>query len=329
MNKELLGFLHTGGTVYKYTIKNGPTEAKIISYGAALSELKLSGQNVICGYDRLCDYIEDDSHQGGIIGRVANRIKGAEISVEGKIYRLTKNDGENCLHGGFGFDKKPWNVLNFCDTGITLSYHSENLEEGFPSAVDVTVTYSIDDNGALRIDYFAKPDGKTPIALTNHAYFNLNCIGSDVLTHDAEIFSERYTEVDENLIPTGKRPLVDGTPLDFRKKRRIGEKIDEVGIGYDHNLILSPSCESYDSLPLAARIYGDEIIMSVYTDQPGIQLYTANFLGGKPDFKGGVKRIKHGGLCLEAQTEPGAPRIYDAGEEYRQSTIYKLEKRKL
>lgn len=327
MKKEIFGFLNTGATVHKFTIKNADTEASIITYGAALTEFKLFGHDVVMGYDKLDDYIADDSHQGGIIGRVANRLKDAEIYIDKKLYRITKNDGENCLHGGFGFDKRLWAVSEFCDTGVTLTYHSENFEEGFPASVDVKVTYSITDDGALKIDYYATPDGKTPIALTNHAYFNLNKIGTTVLSHTAQIFADRYTEVDHTLIPTGKRPTVNGTPLDFRVPKKIGKEIENMGVGYDHNFILFPCNETHSALPLAARITADEIVMSVYTDQPGIQLYTANFLGGKPDFKGGVKRIKHGGLCLEAQTEPGAPRIYAAGEEYRQTTIYKLEKR--
>ncbi len=327
MNKKVFGFLDTGATVHKFTIKNLDTEATVMTYGATLTELKFLGRDVLCGYDTLDDYVIDDSHQGGIIGRVANRIKNAEITVDEKLYSLTKNDGENCLHGGNGFDRRVWNVVDFCDTGITLSYISKDFEEGFPSSVEATVTYSIDERGALKIDYLAIPDGKTPIAMTNHAYFNLNEIGTDVLSHTAMISADRYTEVDTTLIPTGNRPSVEGTALDFRKETEIGKRIGEVGMGYDHNFILSHSPEKYDSLPLAAKVCGEKIKMSVYTDQPGIQFYTGNFLCGEPDFKGGRKRIKHGAFCLEAQTEPGQAKIYSAGEEYRQTTIYKLEKR--
>ena len=327
MNKTFFGFLNTGAPVFKFTIKNADTEATIMTYGATLTELKISGQDVLCGYDTLDAYIEDDSHQGGIIGRVATRIKNAEITVDGRLYRLTKNDGENCLHGGNGFDRQVWNVADFCDTGITLTYFSKDFEEGFPSAVEAKVKYSIDEKGALKIDYFAVPDGKTPISMTNHAYFNLNKIGTDVLTHKAQIFADWYTEVDETLIPTGRRPAVEGTALDFRVAKAIGEDIESVGMGYDHNFILSGNGERYDSLPLAARIWGDDVMMSVYTDQDGIQFYTGNFLCGKPNFKGEAKRIKHGAFCIEAQTEPGRARIYSAGEQYRQTTIYKLEKR--
>ena len=327
MNKKIFGFLDTGTPIYKFTIKNAETEAVIMTYGATLTELKCAGHDVLCGYDELEAYIQDDSHQGGIIGRVANRIKNAEITVDKKLYRLTKNDGENCLHGGNGFDRQIWNVADFCDTGITLTYYSKDLEEGFPAAVEAKVTYSIDVNGALKIDYFATPDGNTPISMTNHAYFNLNKIGTDVLTHKAQIFADRYTEVDETLIPTGRRPLVEGTALDFRAAKAIGEDIGAVGLGYDHNFILSGNDETYATLPLAARIWGDKLTMSVYTDQGGIQFYTGNFLCGKPDFKGGAKRIKHGAFCLEAQTEPGCAKIYSVGMTYRQTTIYKLEKR--
>lgn len=327
MNKKVFGFLDTGAAVHNFTIKNADTEATVMTYGATLTSLKIAGHEVLCGYDSLSEYIADDSHQGGIIGRVANRIKDAEINVDGKLYHLTKNDGENCLHGGNGFDRRVWSIVDFCDTGVTLSYFSKDFEEGFPASVEVRVTYSIDSEGALKIDYFATADGKTPIALTNHAYFNLNEIGTDVLTHTAKINADSYTEVNDTLIPTGKRPSVDGGALDFRQEREIGKRIGEVGMGYDHNFILSPTEEKYDSLPLAARVCGNTISMSVYTDQPGIQFYTGNFLCGEPDFKGGKKRIKHGAFCLEAQTEPGNAKIYNADEEYRQTTIYKLEKR--
>ena len=327
MNKKVFGFLNTGAPVYKITIKNAEVEATVMTYGATLTELKISGHDVLCGYDKIEDYLADDSHQGGIIGRVANRIKDAEITVDGNLYRVTKNDGENCLHGGNGFDKRLWNIVDFCDTGITLSYFSDNFEEGFPSAVDTRVTYSIDDGGALKIDYFATPDGNTPISLTNHAYFNLNKLGTDVLSHTAVIYADRYTEVDKNLIATGRKLPVENTALDFRTETQIGKRIGEVGMGYDHNFILCPSNEKYDSLPLVAKINGNAISLSVYTDQPGMQFYTGNFLFGEPNFKGGSKRIKHGAFCLETQTEPGNAKVYHSGEEYRHTTISKLEKR--
>lgn len=333
MKAKIFGKLDTGATVYKYLLKNEQAEAAVITYGAAIQSLCAYGINVVGGYDDLESYIADDSHQGAIIGRVANRIGGARFTMDGTQYALPKNDGDNCLHGGEGFDRKIWEVESASDKSITLFYHSEDGEEGFPSALDVKVTYTLK-KATLTIDYVARPRGKTPIALTNHAYFNLDGFGSDVLDHTVQIFADAYTEVNGELIPNGVRPSVDGTPFDFRMPKRISKDFNERLNGYDHNFILTPK-EGY-SLPdgrrlgYAARVTGKSLEMKVYTDQPGLQFYTGNFLGGAPDFAGGIKRIKHGALCLEAQTEPNCVNsgvgFYSDGEEYLQTTVYSIER---
>ena len=335
MKRTLFGKLSTGESVYSYRLENEKIFAEIITFGAAIRKFGFSDgkqKNIVGSFDSMENYLSDTSHQGAIIGRVANRIAGAKFELDGKIYHLPKNDNENCLHGGVGFDRKVWNVEDFCDDFITLSYYSKDGEEGFPGGLRITVKYSLV-GSALIIDYKAYPEAKTPIALTNHAYFNLDGVGGDVYSHKVQIFANRYTAVDENLIPTGEHPEVSGTVFDLREPKAIGDAISEDFIGYDHNFVLSPT--EFDDfsgkrLGLAARVSSVDTSLSVYTDMNDMQFYIGNFLSGKPDFAGGVKRIKHGAFCLETQTEPNAVNrglgIYGKGEVYTHTTAFKLEK---
>ena len=332
MSRKFFGVTPCGGEAHIYTLKNEKAEATITDYGATLLSLKIDGVDVIGGFDRLEDYFTDDSHQGAIIGRVANRIEGACFTMDGKEYNLPANNGRNCLHGGRGFDFRLWSADEYNDNNITFTYTAKDGEEGFPAKLDVTVRYILDGSD-LIIDYKAIPDGTTPIALTNHAYFNLNGLGKDILTHKLTLFADRYTTVNDELIPTGERPLVDGTAFDFRAAKAIGKDIGNVEGGYDHNYILTPEIANEyigKELGLIAILEGDALRMKMYTDQPGVQLYTGNFLGNGHDFKGGIKQVKHGALCLEAQTEPNAVKrgecFYKAGEEYVQTTVYSFEK---
>jgi aldose 1-epimerase len=326
---KTFGKLDTGATVYEYILKNEDAEVAIITFGAIVRKFTVFGRDIVGGYDDIEGYLADDSHQGGIIGRVANRVANAKFVMDGKEYKLPKNDGENCLHGGVGFDRRIWSVKEASDESILLSLRSENMEEGFPSALEVEVRYTLI-GSALKIEYSAIPDGKTPIALTNHSYFNLNGLGGTILEHTVEIFADRYTEVGDDLIPNGSRPELKGTAFDLTKPIKIGTHVGGDFIGYDHNFILCPT-EFDGGLGLAARVVGDEFKMSVYTDQPGVQFYIGNFLGGEPDFKGGIKRVLHGAFCLETQTEPNCINhgigFYDKGEKYTHTTIYKIEKK--
>lgn len=342
MEKKLFGILDTGAEIYEYTLKNEDAEVSIITYGGVIRKFTVFGTDIVGGYDTLDAYIADDSHQGGIIGRVANRVGGASFTMDGKRYFLPKNDGENCLHGGNGFDRRIWSLAEYSEAdkpenygkeSITLTYVSKDGEEGFPAELAIAVCYTLKGT-ALHISYVAIPSGKTPISLTNHAYFNLNGLGGDVLSHEVEIFADSYTSVDENLIPDGNKPSVSGTAMDFLTPHTIGERIGEVAGGYDHNYILSP--REYINLGniklgLAARVKGDKLTMNVYTDRPGIQFYTGNFLGGAPDFKDGVKRIKHGAFCLETQIEPNAINnglgFFNEGEIYSHNTLYSIERK--
>ena len=335
MEKSLFG-KYDDKEVYLYTLKNDVATLKIMTKGATVVSFKTFGTEIIGGFDSFDGYLADTSNQGAIIGRVANRIEDATFTMDGAIYMLPANNNGNCLHGGRGFNERMWEVLSASDNEITLSYFSPDGEEGFPAELSVEVTYTLID-ATLVINYKATPDGKTPIALTNHSYFNLDGFGDTVLNHTAVIYADRYTDVDERLIPNGKRPEVAGTAFDFRTPRKIGERFSDGLDGYDHNYILSPTLFKTflgKEVGLGAVVEGERLKMSVYTDQPGVQFYTANFLKKRaPEhiFHGGINPIKHGGFCLEAGTEPNCINhgigFYDAGEVYTQTTVYQVEEK--
>ena len=335
MEKKYFGSLPTGEEIYLYTLENDDALVNIMTRGATIVNFVAYGTDIVAGFDTLETYLNESSHQGAIIGRVANRVANGQFTMDGKTYNLPKNDhGVCCLHGGDGFDHKVWNVTDYNGSSITLTYHSCDGEEGFPAALDVKVTYTLE-GASLLIDYVATPDGKTPIALTDHAYFNLNGIGGTIEDHTAVIYADRYTEVDDSLIPNGEHPLVFDTPFDFTHPKTIGEGFSEGVDGYDHNFVLCPELsDEYieingtEKLPLVAQVTNLKLTLNVYTDQEGLQFYTGNFLAGEPNFRGGVKRVKHGAFCLEAQTEPNCinhgKAFYDAGEVYKQTTVYEV-----
>ncbi len=332
MEKKLFGRLDGGEEIFICTLKSGDYSAEIINYGAAIKSFSASGIDAIGGYPTLSDYVVDKTDQGATVGRVANRINGAVLNIDGAVYMLTDNENGACLHGGEGFRKRVWNIDEYCDSSVTLSYYSPDGEDGFPAGLSVTLKYTLD-GGALIMEYEAVPEGKTAIALTNHSHFNLSGFESDVLSHRVRIYADRYTKIDERLIPTGERPEVASTPFDFSEPHEIGERKHNGEYGYDHNFILKPECFSEFSgkrLALAAVAEGNLLRFEVYTDQPGLQFYTGNFLSGGPKLFGTVEKTKHKTFCLEAQTEPNCVShgigIYDAGERYTQTTVYKISK---
>lgn len=332
MNKRTFGYLPTGEVISLYTISNDDASLSVMERGGAIVKFEVYGKDIIGGYDNLDDYLEDSSHQGALIGRVANRVANAEFEMDGKIYKLPKNNNGNCLHGGVGFDYRVWSVDEFTEDHITLSYTSADGEEGFPSELHTVVTYKLDGT-ALLIDYKAYPKGKTPIALTNHSYFNLNGIGGLIEDHKIKIYADRYTAVNDMLIPNGEQPLVEGTVFDLKEPIRMGARLSEDFIGYDHNFILNGEKKETlfgKELSLAAEVFADELSMQVYTDQPGVQFYMGNFLGKGPDFRGGHKPVVHGAFCLETQTEPDCINhgvgFYEAGQVYTHSTVYKVNR---
>ena len=333
MKKELFGKLKDGREVHAYELNSGSSTAKIIDYGATIVYFKPLGDvNIIGGYNNIESYEMDGSNQGATIGRVANRIKDAQFTLDGALYMLPQNNGNHCLHGGIGFKRKVWDVIEYDGQSILLSCFSPDGDDGFPSDLVTKVRYILD-GSTLIIDYEAIPGGKTPIALTNHSYFNLDGFGESIKDHQIKIYADKYTAVSNDLIPTGERPSVEGTPFDLREYTKIGYHVSDSFTGYDHNVILCPEIfaeYANNRVGLIASVKNSTMLMNVYTDQPGVQFYTANFLSGSPDFSGEVKRIKHGAFCLEAQTEPNCVNlgegIYDAGEVYKQTTVYEVIK---
>ncbi len=333
MTRELFGTTKEGDRIEIVTLKNDLAELKVMTRGATIVNFKPYGVDIVGGYDSLEGYEADtDSYQGATVGRVANRIGGASFTMDGAVYMVTENDNGNCLHGGDGFSFKNWHIEDLSEDSVTMSYFSADGEDGFPSALFTKVTFTLKDASVI-IYYQAIPDGKTPVALTNHSYFNLDSFGGLIDNHLMTIYADSYTAVGDTLIPTGERPNVEGTPFDFRGPKKIGEDFGKGVDGYDHNFVLCPKItkdfEGF-SLPLAASATNGKLTLNVYTDQPGIQFYTGNFLGGEPDFRGGVKRIKHGAFCLEAQTEPNCINhgigFYDLGDIYEHTTVYEVTK---
>ena len=331
MDKRFFGKFPNGEDVYFYRLTDGTTTAEIMEYGAAIVSLCPFGDvDVVGGFDTLEAYTQDTSNQGAIVGRVANRIENACFELNGKTYQLADNDNGNCLHGGVGFRHRLWKVVDYTENSITLSYLSPDGEDGFPANLQIDVSYTLKD-AAIIISYTATPDGKTPIALTNHAFFNLDGFGGDIKEHTVQIWADSYSEVNDKLIPTENHPNVIGTPLDLRLPKKVGEDFSPTFDGYDHNMILFPKFHkefNNKKIGLAARVENQKMIMQVYTDQPGLQFYTGNFLGNGPDFKGNIPQIRQGALCLEAQTEPNCINhgegIYEKDQVYKQLTVYEF-----
>ena len=331
MTREIFGTLKNGDKVEIVTLTNAVAELKVMTRGATIVSFKPFGVDIVGGYDSIEDYEADtDSYQGATVGRGANRMADASFTMDGAIYMVTENDNGNCLHGGDGFSFKPWKIEDLTENTVTMSYYSPDGEDGFPAGLLSKVKFTLQDSTVI-IEYEAIPDGKTPIALTNHSYFNLDGFGGLIDEHIATIYADSYTEVNEKLIPNGERPEVEGGAFDFRSPKKIGEDFGKSVDGYDHNFILCPKFYkefNKKSLGLAASVTNKKLMLNVYTDQPGIQFYTGNFLGGEPNFSGDKKRIKHGAFCLEAQTEPNCINsgigFYDGGEVYKQTTVYEV-----
>lgn len=332
MQKELFGRLASGEEIFIYTLKNESATLSLLNFGATVHSFVPFGVSVIGGFDSLSDYLADTSHQGGTVGRVSNRIENAEFTMDGAIYMLTANDGDNCLHGGLGFDRRVWNVEECDDKSITFTYYSPDGEEGFPSGLLVKLKYTLS-GAAIIISYEAYPEGKTPIALTNHSYFNLDGFGGLIHEQVARIYADRYTEVNESLIPTGNRPSVRNTVFDFTEPKKIGADLSDFD-GYDHNFLLSPEIFREflgTRVGLAAVVESKKLRLSVYTDQPCAQFYIGNFLGDGPTFSGGIPQVRQGAFCLETQTEPNSIKrgegFYDAGEVYRHTCVYEVSRK--
>lgn len=347
ISKKLFGFTPKGDQVDIYTLSNSQgSTAEIMSYGGVLVSLRVPDRegklaDVVLGFDSLEGYLGVNPYLGAIVGRFANRIENAKFELNGVEYKVAKNDGNNHLHGGIvGFDKVIWGakiVEKDGQNSLELTYTSKDGEEGYPGNLNVKVTYTLTDDNALTIDYFAVTDKDTVINLTNHSYFNLSGQGSgNILKHKLMINADTFTEANKESIPTGKIISVKGTPMDFTELTVIGEGIDAdydqiaYAGGYDHNWVLNVSGKSPEK---AAEVYDENSgrVMEVYTTKPGIQFYTANYLESSIVGKGNKPYEKRGALCLETQYFPNSIKhknfpspILRAGDEYKHTTIYKF-----
>jgi aldose 1-epimerase len=334
--------------VYTLTNRRG-AEARVITYGATLVSLKVPDRrgriaDVTLGYDDLAGYIDDPStYFGATVGRYANRIARGRFALDGVEYVLATNNGPNHLHGGVrGFDKVVWEARPLNVRGaaaLRLTYLSRDGEEGYPGALSVAVTYTLTDSDELRIDYRATTDKDTVVNLTNHTYFNLADAGAgDILGHVLTINASRFTPTDATAIPTGELRSVRGTPFDFTRPAAIGSRIgrpDEqlkFGKGYDHNFVLDGRA---GRLRRAAEAYEPKTgrVLEVWTTEPGVQLYTGNYLSGRRGKGGATYAFRHG-FCLETQhfpdspNEPGFPTtVLRKGRTFRSTTVYKFSAR--
>lgn len=317
--------------------KNG-MEIRVTSYGATLTWVSVPDknglyENVVLGFDSLKRYLAGHPAFGSVIGRYANRIGGAKFSLGGVEYNLVANSGRfHTLHGGKeGFDKKIFHVEKCYSAGdssvVTLSYLSPDMEEGFPGNLKLSVTYVLTTANELKIIYKAETDKPTVVNFTNHSYFNLTACKEDVLNHQLVIYADSITATDRGLIPTGILEPVAGTPYDFTSWHAIGDHIKELPSGYDINYQLR---KGNSGLMLAAEAFEPKSgrVMQTYTTEPGIQLYTSNFLRGYVGYNG-IEYKSYYGLCLEAQhypDSPNKPRFPSTqlrpGEKYLQVTIY-------
>ena len=343
--EEIFGKLADGREVKRYTLQNqNGVTAKLIGYGAILSELWVPDRNgkttnIVAGFDNLGQYLAGHPFFGATTGRYANRIAKGKFTLDGKEYTLATNNGPNALHGGLkGFDKQLWKSEPESSRGgqqsVRFHYLSKDGEEGYPGNLDVTVVYSLSDDNTVTIDYTGTTDKPTVVNLTNHSYFNLAGSG-DILKHIIRIAADRYTPVNDQLIPTGELAAVAGTPFDFQRATAIGSRFEQLTNsprGYDHNFVLKRTGSGLETIawveePSTGRR------MEVLTTEPGMQLYTGNFLDGKLTGVGGVNYKQHSAFCLETQHFPDSPNQRDfpstvlrPGESYRTTTAYRFPK---
>ncbi|MFT2010258.1 aldose epimerase family protein [Pontibacter sp. 13R65] len=329
-----------------YILKNkNNVQAAISNYGGRIISLLVPDKDgnmrdVVIGFGDVDSFTKGaDTFFGATIGRYGNRIAKGRFKIDNTEYKLATNNDQNHLHGGeTGYSRVVWDARQVDDKTLELTYLSKDMEEGYPGNLNVKVTYTLTDDNELKIDYEATTDKKTVVNLTNHAFFNLNGEGSGTIkNHLLQINADHYTPVDETLIPTGELAPVEGSPFDFRKPTKIGERIEQdheqlnFGKGYDHNFVLNTT--QGGGMTKAATVVGDQsgIVMEVFTEEPGIQFYGGNFLEGKNTLKTGAKDEHRSAFCLETQHFPDSPNQsnfpstqLNPGQTYKTTSVYKF-----
>jgi len=324
--------------LYTLTNKNG-VQLKISTYGGVVTswvtpDKKGNKSSIVLGFDSLSGYFTPPPYFGALIGRYGNRIANGKFKIGDSTYTLATNNGKNSLHGGKkGFDKVVWTAATVADSvpTLVLTYLSKDGEEGYPGNLQVKVTYTLTDDNELDIVYDATTDKATPVNLTNHSYFNLTGDHANtILDHQLMLTADYYTPVDSTLIPTGEIKAVKGTPFDFTTAHRIGERIDSVPGGYDHNFVITRKDNSLQKVAeVTDTLSGRKL--EVFTTEPGIQFYSGNFLDGSIKDTQGKPFGKHCGMCLETQHYPNSPNepkfpstILQPGQKYHTETKYKV-----
>ncbi|HYD54560.1 MAG TPA: aldose epimerase family protein [Gemmatimonadaceae bacterium] len=346
VQREPAGRAPDGSPVELFTLRRGALAVRVTTWGGIILSIHAPDRDgevddVVLGHDAPAAYRGDGAYLGAVVGRYANRIAHACFALDGRQHVLSRNDGEHHLHGGAaGLARVNWRGTPLRDAGsvgVWLEHTSPDGDEGYPGTLAVEVRYRVFDGGRLVIDYRATTDRPTHVNLTQHSYFNLaGSAGHDVLGHELTIVAERFTPVRAGLLPTGALAPVEGTPLDFRAPRAIGERIGapcaQLGLagGYDHNFVLA-AAPGPDGLRKAARLVdpGSGRTLDVHTTEPGLQLYSGNFLDGTTAGKGGRVHGRHGGVCLETQHFPDSPNqpafpstILRPGGRFASRTIY-------
>lgn len=345
--KAIYGKTDKGEQVDRYTLKNQKgMEVNIITYGGIISSLKVPNkagvsEEVVIGFNSLEQYMKPNPYFGALIGRYGNRISKGKFTLDGKEYSLAINNKPNALHGGpEGFHRAIWTAVEAKggdNASLKLKYVSKDMEEGYPGNLTVFVTYTLDKNNSLEVLYEATTDKKTVVNLTQHSYFNLSGdFSKPILDQEITIDADKLVPVAATLIPTGKLTDVTNTPFDFRKPKTIGKDIEakdeqlKNGLGYDHCWALNNQNKGER---FAASDYdaGSGRLLEVYTDQPGIQLYSGNFLDGTLPMRNGGTYAHRTGLCLETQHYPDSPNqkdfpstVLNPGEKYKTKTTFKF-----
>lgn len=337
IQKKTFGELEDHRPVDLFILKNSHgLEVNIINYGGIITSVRTPSKNgkfknIVLGYDNLDQYLPDPFFLGALIGRYGNRISNGKFEINGREFHFDQNEGKHHLHGGnSGFHTVLWDAEIKGNT-LNLSYLSRDGEAGYPGNLNVNVIYSLSEQNELIIEYKAETDKATHVNLTNHAYFNLSGnFAANVLDHQLTLHADRYTIVDEDLIPTGEFRKVENSPMDFTRAKKIGTDIGDVPGGYDHNYVIS---RENNELQKSAELLHPETgrKLELFTTEPGVQFYSGNGLDGSMKGYGGVAYGPHSGLCLETQHYPDSPNhshfpstLLTPDETYNSRTVYKF-----